>query len=88
MPASARRSANTLEVDLNSVSTKDSIRRRLFLEAVRQGQKDPKFGFQICVECSARGEICVERVVQGRHSTSFEKCPTCKGEKILPVSNI
>lgn len=65
--------------------TKEAIRRRLFIAAVRSGNQTPQFGFQICPDCGGRGSICVEREVSGRRSAAFEECPECHGETIVPA---
>jgi DnaJ-class molecular chaperone len=70
---------------LSSVDTKLQIRKRLFLEAVRNGKREPNYGFEVCSCCKGRGTVCVERNEAGHHSASFELCAECHGETIVLV---
>ncbi|MFZ2990417.1 hypothetical protein [Ideonella sp.] len=69
---------------MNTSDPKDAIRRRLFLEAVRNGNRDPKYGFRLCAACGGRGSVCIERIESGRHTAAFEVCAECNGETIVP----
>lgn len=70
---------------LNSPDTKTAIRRRMFLAAVRKGNRAPQHGFQLCPMCRGQGSVCIERNEGGAHTAAFEECPRCKGETIVPT---
>ncbi len=74
-----------MHIVLKSNDTKNIIRRRLFLEAVRNGEREPKYGFQICDNCGGRGSVCIEHIEGDRHVAALEACTACNGETIVPT---
>lgn len=68
--------------------TKESIRKRLFLAALRKGQREPQFGYRICPTCKGQGAVCIERLESGRHTAAFELCEQCQGETIVQAIDL
>jgi DnaJ-class molecular chaperone len=73
---------------VGSESTKDEVKRRLFAEAFRGGNREPKFGYCICPSCEGRGFICIEQRSNGGSSAAMHECSSCKGEKIVRQSDL
>jgi len=66
-------------------TTKTEIRRRMFFAVEARGESGERFGFQWCVNCRGSGDVCVERLVGGRHMAIFDLCVICLGERIIAL---
>lgn len=70
---------------MSSTDLKTSIRRRMFLEAIRRGRREQQYGFQICPKCGGRGVVCSEQENNGRWTAVLTECAECNGEAIVPA---
>lgn len=59
------------------------VGKRMFLTAEARGESGARFGFRWCATCRGRGEVCLERVVDGKHTAGFELCSVCRGDRVL-----
>jgi DnaJ-class molecular chaperone len=73
---------------VSAETIKDEVKRRLFAEAFRGGNREPKFGYCVCPSCGGRGFICIEQRSNGVISAAMQECSSCKGEKIVRQSDL
>lgn len=69
---------------MGSTDVKTPILRRMFLEAIRHGKREPQYGFQTCPKCGGHGVICIEQKNNDRRAAAITESPDCKGETIVP----
>ena len=67
--------------------TKIAIRKRLFFAAAQRGAI-AAHGFQWCLRCNGRGDVCAEHELGTERWAALEICPDCPGEKIIPAREL